>query len=898
MFALPLAPSWAATRTNSPSAAAPVLDATRKSEILARFPGARFIEPVRKQERAGEGRYLEILPRRGRAVSALIPVDIGQPVAYAVRGELVATLQPGEGVATLEAALRANRLGFVVVRQISARGVYLLRSPARAGRNPWSAASALHAPGIFKALEPNYLLTLSANQHGITIPAEQWSLDTPGLAGDGEVDGDVDGIEALSRLKYGRKPLSDVVVAVIDSGASIEHPALAPRLWINSGEIAGNGRDDDGNGKVDDLHGWNFVADNANVSDDNGHGTHVAGIIGAAQHKGSGALGLAPNARLMILKVADQASIDLDKVVSAIDYAVDQGARVINMSLGGRQFTTALQDAITYAASRDVVTIAAAGNEGLDVTAAGNGTYPCLMANLSQCVSANDRNGARAAYSNYSGSPWRIFLLAAPGTEIWSTLPRTVSGYGRMSGTSMAAPHVTAVATVLRGRHGDMNRDGVARQLVATADGGMRLNAYQAIHAQRAVNDEDPESYCNTKVEGVTPRKWIVPFASSWESGFDGSTAERSHRICTLQQLFAINTLLGEEKHFALVRDLDWSEIGEPEWNRIGTDSKPFQGIFHGVGHTIRNFTHRRQLSELGLFARIGPRGQVGNLRMTNVLLQGVDNVGALAGINEGVVENVQVEGVVRGRTRVGGVVGLSQRAVGGAASSGRISNVFFEGRVDGTSAVGGLAGVVGNDAVVQNSFAKGLVRATASTTARASAGGLVGNLEHRARVAMSLSVSNVVSTEVAGGLVGALRCGAEVQASYSELAGSGQVAGGLVGTLENAIIRDSYSLALASGSTVSGGLIGRKQDDAAGPRPGTFSCTETSQKLPPSDIVRSFYLSTFNAPGGGGQPKTPAELRMSTTYTGWTLDGSVWQIQPGESPSLTKLPRTRASDD
>lgn len=901
---LSLAPDLAPAMAANPPAQVDRSDDVRRSEILGKFPDAQIVTASETPSDPENGYYFELILPKGQLIAALVPKDASRPIAYAVQNELLVTLKQGENLAGLDAALKTNTLRYSVVRQISRSGVCLLRTDGKAGLDPWTAANSLLRLGTFTLVEPNQILMVYGNQHGLSIPAEQWSVDTLGLADDGEVDGDVDGLEALSRLKYSLRPLAEVIVAVIDTGASVDHPALKTQLWTNAGEVAGNVRDDDGNGKIDDVHGWNFFGVNANLRDNNAHGTHVAGIIAAKQFKPGVAIGLAPNAKLMILKVSEQGESKLDALLGAIDYAVENGAKVINMSLGSRSYSQLMQDAVTYAADQDVITIASAGNADpglppLDISLPGNAVYPCLLKNITLCVTATDRNGSRASYSNFSSAPWSVSLLAAPGTNIWSSVPNTTEGYARMSGTSMAAPHVAAAAAILRGLYVGIDGESVRMQLMQTAEAGPRLDLYRAISTPKIPDQNSPLSYCNALVEG-TPRTKISPFASSWESYFDGSTVERSHRICTLQQFFAMNSLIGQQSHFALVRDLDWSDIGESDRTRIGSEAKPFEGTFHGAGHTLKNYLYELPLKNLGLFAKIGPRGRVSDFRMTNARLSALDNVGALAGINEGVIDNVQVEGVVQGTTRVGGVVGVVQHALGGPSDSGRMSDVFFEGRVKGTALVGGIAGLAANDAKIEGAFAKGLITASGipATSTQASAGGLVGEVNSRAQVEGSLAIVKVEAADNSGGLIGALRCGAIVRASYSENVANGKVAGGLVGVIENGGIQNAYSLAIAFGSMSSGGLVGKNQDNSAGSKPGTFACSDTTSKLPSSKIENAFFLNANNSPGAAGQAKTLQELQLQSTFANWALGKGKWSMSTGESPSLSKLVRTRGHDN
>lgn len=219
-----------------------------------------------------------------------------------------------------------------------------------------------------------------------------------------------------------RSDCSSVVIAVIDSGIGLGHSEFAGRLWTNSGEIPDNGIDDDGNGFADDVHGWDFIEDDATPDDRYGHGTHVAGLIGAAGNNGDGVTGICWNARIMVLKVFDAAGLTTtDRVVRALDYAVENGASVINLSLGG---TGGANGDLTYGAlerarSSDVLVIAAAGNEGRD-----NDIEPFFPAsydldNIIAVASSSSADGI-SSFSNYGAVS---VDMAAPGESVLSTFP-------------------------------------------------------------------------------------------------------------------------------------------------------------------------------------------------------------------------------------------------------------------------------------------------------------------------------------------------------------------------------------------------------------------------------------------------------------------------------------------
>lgn len=233
-----------------------------------------------------------------------------------------------------------------------------------------------------------------------------------------------------------------VVVAVVDTGVDGSHPELSSRMWVNPGEIPGNVIDDDGNGFIDDVYGWDFVGSDNDPADANGHGTHVAGIIAAA-NDGIGATGVAFGATIMPVRVLDaNGAGSFYDVAAGIRYAVDNGAQVINLSLGG-SYSSAVHSALAYAGQHSVFVVAAAGNEG-----AVTPVYPAAFgADLTHVLSvgAHDSNNTRAYFSNGVGTSGAV-QVAAPGVGVLSCLPG--NRYSRLSGTSMAAPHVAGLAAL------------------------------------------------------------------------------------------------------------------------------------------------------------------------------------------------------------------------------------------------------------------------------------------------------------------------------------------------------------------------------------------------------------------------------------------------------------------
>ena len=250
---------------------------------------------------------------------------------------------------------------------------------------------------------------------------------------------------------------SSVVVAVIDTGVDYTHEDLKDNIWVNTKEIPGNGIDDDGNGYIDDVYGVDLETGRDSGRDDNGHGTHVAGII-AASNNHIGVVGLAYNVKLMPIK-AGMASgfFNQSQIAKGILYAYNNGADVINMSFGGSASTIAVQDALETAYTRCVL-VAAAGNdampnEGRPITAP---TYPAALSYVMGVMSV-DMWGVESGFTNYDVAAYSSveYEVYAPGSQILSTIPG--NRYATWSGTSMAAPYVSAMAALLRSAYPDTN---------------------------------------------------------------------------------------------------------------------------------------------------------------------------------------------------------------------------------------------------------------------------------------------------------------------------------------------------------------------------------------------------------------------------------------------------------
>ena len=240
---------------------------------------------------------------------------------------------------------------------------------------------------------------------------------------------------------------ASIAVAVIDTGVDRSHPDLAANIWSNPDEVEGNGVDDDGNGYVDDVHGWDFYGRDNDSSDENGHGTHVAGTIGAAGGNGIGVVGVLRRCRIVPLRFIGPQGGFVSDAVAAVDYCRVKGVKVSNNSWGGGGYSQALYDAIANARAAGHVFVAAAGNSGLNTDS--QRAYPAAydLDNIVSVAAANN-DGLRASFSNYGV---QSVDLAAPGVAILSTWPG--GGYQWLQGTSMACPHVAGAVALVYARN-------------------------------------------------------------------------------------------------------------------------------------------------------------------------------------------------------------------------------------------------------------------------------------------------------------------------------------------------------------------------------------------------------------------------------------------------------------
>lgn len=372
-----------------------------------------------------------------------------------------------------------SRYGFSVIQHFEFIDVYQIQLPGSAS-----------VPNTIAELAPNRLVeyVVPNSYHYLDLTpndtnfSQLYGLNNTGQTG-GTPDADIDGPEAWD-ITTGS---SSVVVAVIDSGMDLNHPDLAANLWTNPGEIAGNGIDDDGNGFIDDVHGWDFSSNDNDPSPAGGgcvgHGTHVAGTIGAVGNNGTGVAGVSWDVSIMPLKAFRPVLVILcsasdSALLSAIQYHTMMGVPISSNSWGGGGFNQALFDAIR---ASHALFVAAAGNDSSNNDAVAH--YPSSY-NLDNivAVASTDANDSLSSFSSYGATS---VDLAAPGTAIYSTLP---GGYGSLSGTSMATPHVSGAAALLLAQDPTLTTNELKWRLLKGTDPkglpvltGGRLNAFGSL---------------------------------------------------------------------------------------------------------------------------------------------------------------------------------------------------------------------------------------------------------------------------------------------------------------------------------------------------------------------------------------------------------------------------------
>ncbi len=455
-------PAEASTNPDEEEVARAWLDTRSKGQRLRarlvrtafKYPFLRVIESVTNDPAGGDEDVIEI--------------------SRAVASHLLVVRAPGYPAVELSGQLKAA--GFEMVRDTADYMLVGISGFERLEAMPEAIRAISDLEGV-AYVEPDYLVTTLALPDDPAFGANRmWNLHNSA--------GSVSADRAWDLLNSA----SSVVAAVTDTGVRYDHEDLASNMWVNPGEVAGDGLDNDGNGLVDDIHGPDAYDGDGDPMDGNGHGTHCAGTIGAAGNNGLGLAGVAWRTQLLAARfLGPTGAGTVSDAVSVIDYCRESGASIINASWGGRAYSNALHDAILRCHSAGIVFVAAAGNNTSNTDTIPN--YPSAY-DLPNVVSvaASTQLNELASFSNFGvGS----VDLAAPGSRIWSAEKAGPSAYGYRSGTSMAAPHVAGALALAKALNPSESPESLIARLHSSVDSipalkgrvatGGKLNVYRLL---------------------------------------------------------------------------------------------------------------------------------------------------------------------------------------------------------------------------------------------------------------------------------------------------------------------------------------------------------------------------------------------------------------------------------
>jgi thermitase len=423
-----------------------------------------------------------------------------------ISGEVLVKIREGKSIAALQGVQIKKELNLLAGR------FALVSTPQKSVS---VAIAELEANPAVEYAEPNFIYTVINNTSNVEralarTEAQQgddrfgllWGLantgknepDRTGAPGTetGLAGVDVNALKAWQITKGSR----DITIAVIDTGIDYNHPDLAANMWKNAGEIAGDSIDNDNNGYVDDVYGWNAATNTGNPFDGHGHGTHCAGTIGAV-HGNGGVAGVMADVKIMAVKfLTDSGSGSLVDAIEAIDYATKMNVDLMSNSWGGGGYTQALFDSIKAASDKGILFVAAAGNSTSNNDVRAN--YPSNYATDNMiAVAAITHQDQLASFSSYGK---RTVHIAAPGRNVLSTTPN--NGYSVFSGTSMATPHVSGVLGLYLAQEGRRPHVETIERMIATSVpssayrrttvSGGRVDAYNLLTNTRPARQEPP----------------------------------------------------------------------------------------------------------------------------------------------------------------------------------------------------------------------------------------------------------------------------------------------------------------------------------------------------------------------------------------------------------------------
>ncbi|MCC2677883.1 MAG: subtilase [Pseudobdellovibrio sp.] len=445
----------------------------------------------------------------------------GAPKIESVPGEYVVRLKPNMMMSSSKQTL-SNMLGAYVKSTIPSQNIVVVKKPVFEIAS--SAIATLKSNPMVEVAEPNLIYRINRLPNDPMLE-QLWGLknvgqkDPSGKVGVAGVD---IGAEQAWDITTGS---DDMVVAIIDTGIDYNHPDLKDNMWTNAAEAAGQaGVDDDNNGVVDDIHGYNAINNSGDPMDDQGHGSHCAGTIGARGDDGVGVAGVNWRVKMMAVKfLSASGSGTLEDAVKAIDYANKMGAKIQSNSWGGGGFSQTLFDVIKQSDEKGALFIAAAGNDNNN-----NDTRPSYPATYAVpniiSVAAIDNKGARASFSSYGK---KTVHVGAPGVNVLSS---TGGDYDSFSGTSMATPHVSGIAALVWGHETALTGREVKERILKTArpiaglkgkvaTGGL-ANAYLALTNQQPAPDlNDPANWRASVL--ATPVASASPYAKNTNQVFE-----------------------------------------------------------------------------------------------------------------------------------------------------------------------------------------------------------------------------------------------------------------------------------------------------------------------------------------------------------------------------------------
>jgi subtilisin family serine protease len=447
-----------------------------------------------------------------------------------VEGEVLVTFKSGVTATKAAGALKGRSLGMTQrFQRLSEKRQRVSALVREKKRSTAQLIEELKTDPAVETVEPNYLRFVSAVNNGDPGFPKLWGLQNTGQTVNSTTGTSGADTKFVQAWGMARPSQTEVVVAVIDTGVDIGHPDLAANIWTNSREIAGNGVDDDRNGRVDDMHGYDFASSSPAMSDSGEHGTHVAGTIAASGLNGTGIIGVQFKAKVLPLKVStDGESLSTAAVLAAIDYTIDLKERgvnivAVNASYGGSSSSTSERSAIEALRDAGIVMCAAAGNDGAnnDTTASYPANYPTT--NIIS-VAATTQTNQLANFSNYGATTVDI---GAPGTNIYSAMPVALA-----PGTTTLKIGTSAYAAAPIDYSGSTSAGGLTKPMYACGVGqpsefpaAVRGNI--ALIQRGTINFSD--KVANAKTAGavaaviydnssgaITTNPWTLGAAGSW----------------------------------------------------------------------------------------------------------------------------------------------------------------------------------------------------------------------------------------------------------------------------------------------------------------------------------------------------------------------------------------------